>query len=59
MRKPPYNTGRVRIGVAYVPPPQPIRSMDAIKLQSALLDRRTEQPTHPIRKLLAPIVRWL
>ena len=56
---PRYNTGKVVIGRAYVPPPQPIRSMDAYRLQTALLEPRTANPLNPIRKLLAPIVRWL
>ncbi len=53
------STGRVVIGRAYVHPPQPIRSMDAWKLQTALLNPRTAQPMHPLRRLIAPIVRWL
>lgn len=54
-----HNTGRVRIGIAYVPPAQPIRSADAYRLQSALLDRRTALPVHPLRRFIAPLVRWL
>ena len=53
------NTGRVVIGLAYVHPPQPIRSLDAWTLQTALLNPRTARPMHPIRRLIAPIVRWL
>ena len=53
------STGKVVIGRLYVHPPMPIRSMDAWKLQSALLDSRTAHPMHPIRRLIAPIVRWL
>ena len=53
------STGKVVIGRAYVHPPMPIRSMDAWKLQTALLNPRTARPMHPIRRLIAPIVRWL
>ena len=53
------NTGRVTIGLAYVDKPQPIRSMDAWRLQSALLEPRTAQPLHPLMRLISPIVRWL
>ena len=53
------STGKVVIGRAYVHPPMPIRSMDAWKLQTALLNPRTAQPMHPIRRFVAPIFRWL
>ena len=53
------STGRVVIGRAYVHPPQPIRSMDAWTLQTALLESRTAQPIHPIRRFVAPILKWL
>lgn len=53
------STGRVVIGRAYVHPPQPIRSMDAWTLQTALLNPRTAQPMHPLRRFVAPILRWL
>ena len=53
------STGKVVIGLAYVHKPQPIRSMDAWTLQTALLNPRTAQPMHPLRRLIAPIVRWL
>ena len=35
------STGKVVIGLAYVHPPQPIRSLDAWTLQTALLNPRT------------------
>ena len=53
------STGKVVIGLAYVHKPQPIRSLDAWTLQTALLNPRTARPMHPIRRLIAPIVRWL
>ena len=53
------STGKVVIGLAYVHPPQPIRSMDAWTLQTALLNPRTARPMHPIRRLIAPIWRFL
>ena len=34
----PYNTGKVLIGRAYVPPPQPMTSQ-AVQLQRALIHR--------------------
>ena len=56
----PYTTkSGVRIGIAYISPPMPIRSLDAMRLQSALLDDRTARPQHLIRRLLAPVFRWL
>ncbi len=53
------STGKVVIGLAYVHPPQPIRSLDAWTLQTALLNPRTARPMHPIRRLIAPIWRFL
>ena len=53
------STGKVQIGKAYVPPPMPIRSQDAIHLQIALLDKRTATPAPLLRRVIAPIVRWL
>ena len=55
----PYNTGRVRIGCAYIPPPMPIRTLDAYRLQSALLEPRTAQPMGMMRRMLAVVWRWL
>jgi hypothetical protein len=49
----------IRIGCAHTPKANHTRSLDAHRLQTALLDPRTAVPMHPIRKLLAPIVRWL
>lgn len=46
-----YNTGRVQIGRCYTPKPMPIASLDAIKLQSALLDKRTRQPLTFVQKV--------
>ena len=39
-----YNTGKVRIGLAYVPTPRPYHDRDALRLQDALLRnvRRTD-----------------
>ena len=55
----PYNTGRVRIGCAYIPPPMPIRGLDAMRLQSALLEPRTSHPVGMMRRMLAVVWRWL
>ena len=56
----PYTTrSGVKIGIAYVPPPQPIRSLDAVRLQSALLEPRTKTAPSIVRRLVFPIWRWL
>jgi len=40
-KTPPYNTGKVKIGLAYQPPVNQDYSVHAERLQSALLDKRT------------------
>ena len=56
----PYTTkSGVRIGIAYISPPMPIRSLDAMRLQSALLDPRTKTAPSIVRRLIFPIWRWL
>jgi len=56
---PRINTGRVVIGLAYVPPPRRIESGDELRLQAALLDHRTSRPTPALQKLAAALWRWL
>jgi len=45
-----YNTGRVQIGRCYIKPAMPIQG-DMVKLQTALLDRRTYQPLTTAQKV--------
>lgn len=39
---PPYDTGKVKIGAAYVPRPRWDDSGDAFRIQSALLNKRSK-----------------
>lgn len=52
------NTGKVIIGRAYVPPPQRVQG-DALKVQAAFLEQRTRHPVSRLRRLVAPVWRWL
>jgi len=55
----PYTTTTgLRIGVAYVPRPQPITSADALRLQKALLDPRTRTEPSLWRKVAALFWGW-
>ncbi len=45
---PPYNTGKVKIGLLYVPPPNWSASRDSFALQTALLSPAI-RPTFPAR----------
>jgi hypothetical protein len=42
---PPYDTGKVKIGLCYTPPPNWSASRDALTLQTALLSRPVYRPT--------------
>ena len=53
-----YNTGRVQIGRCYIKPAMPIVG-DMVKLQSALLDKRTHQPLTKVQQFLGGIWKWL
>jgi hypothetical protein len=53
------HTGRVRIGIAHVPPAPAEISRDAATLQRALLDPRTTQPAGLALQLLERIIKWL
>lgn len=53
-----FNTGRVRIGIAYVPPPQRVQG-DAVKVQAAFLEPRTARQPSRLARLVAPVWRWL
>ena len=45
-----FNTGRVQIGRCYIKPAMTIQR-DMVKLQSALLDKRTHQPLTTVQKV--------
>ena len=53
------DTGRVRIGIAYIPRQTQPPSADAALIQQALLDKRCDQPVPFINRVLAPFWRWL
>lgn len=52
-----YNTGKVQIGLLYQPAMPAIHG-DAIRLQSALLDKRTLRPTNILTRTLNTFWRW-
>jgi len=43
----PYDTGKVKIGIYYIPPNNRVMSQDELRIQSALLD--TQPDTKPSR----------
>jgi hypothetical protein len=47
---PPYDTGKVKIGLCYTAPPNWSASRDSYNLQSALLSAHTIRPT-PMERL--------
>lgn len=47
----PFDTGKVKIGLLYTPPNNYVMSVDAEKLQDALLNPRSTRPTW-LEKLL-------
>lgn len=55
---PRHNTGRVRIGWAYVPRPLRIEG-DAIRIQSALLEPRSATPQTLFQRIAGLIWRLL
>ena len=55
---PRHNTGRVRIGWAYVPRPMRIEG-DAIKVQAALLEPRSATPQTLFQRVAGSIWRLL
>lgn len=57
-RRVPFNTGRVQIGIAHIPKPQPMTA-DQERMQAALLDPRTAAPQSLTQRLLGAIWRWL
>jgi hypothetical protein len=53
----PYNTGKVKIGVAYKPPQRPpTMSRDELRLQEALLTKERRYISKP---LIAYIAIWI
>ncbi len=50
--------GGIAIGIAHVPkPPKP--GSEALRLQSALLDKRTARPLPLIRRIAGAVWRWM
>jgi hypothetical protein len=49
----------LRIGIAYAPRRNLVDTKDALRLQSALLEKRTAQPVSVIRKVAGKVVAWL
>lgn len=54
-----YNTGRVLIGLAHVPAPARVESLDALKLQRALLDDRTTHQPGLLATIANEVWKWL
>lgn len=54
----PYHTGKVQIGIAYIPTPQPLTA-DQERMQAALLDPRTARPQSFTQRLFGRIWSWL
>jgi hypothetical protein len=48
----------ITIGAAYVPPPHRMQG-HALKVQAALLEKRTLRPPSLLRRVLSPVWRWL
>lgn len=54
-----FDTGRVLIGLAHIPTAAPVESLDAIKLQRALLDSRTTHQPGLLASLINGVYKWL
>lgn len=50
---PPYDTGKVKIGLCYTAPPNWSASRDSYNLQTALLSGPAVRPIRPIRLTLS------
>jgi len=57
--KTPYNTGRVAIGIAYMPMQHPWHDADAQALQTALLARHSHRSQNLFLRLINSCWRWL
>lgn len=53
------HTGRVQIGIAHQRPPLPIESRDALTLQRALLEPRTDHPPGLLALIFGGFWKWL
>lgn len=53
------NTGRVSIGIAYIPRQNNVFSNDAVKLQAAFLEPRTAEPVGVFKQIVGRILKWL
>jgi len=65
LQRPCFNTGKVRIGCAYVPPAQRVDG-DALRVQAVMLNRQAGQPVpplpaplRPLRRVAVAMWRWL
>lgn len=54
-----FDTGRVRIGLAHIPAPARVESLDALKLQRALLDDRTAHQPGLLASIVNGVYKWL
>ena len=52
-----YNTGKVRIGLLYQTA-MPVIQGDAVRLQTALLDKRTARPANLVARVLNRFWSW-
>lgn len=53
------NTGRVLIGSAYIPQQRQAFGLDALKLQSALLEPKTAQQQTLAKRIIGGVWKWL
>lgn len=54
-----FDTGRVRIGLAHIPTAARVESLDALKLQRALLDDRTTHQPGLLATIINGVYKWL
>jgi hypothetical protein len=56
---PPYNTGKVKIGLHYVPPQRDYNTPESLRMQRVLLRQPAPKP-QPKRPRLQPLLRrWI
>ena len=53
------STGKVLIGIAYIPRHRYLQSADQVLTQAALLDKRTARPVSALRRVAGVVWRWL
>ena len=54
-----HNTGKLRIGIAYAPRITRNPSADELRIQTALLEKRTANPVPVGRAVIAKLWGWL